>query len=126
MNDNNQFNDNQYGNNQINNDYNVPQDKGSFGWAVLGFFIPIVGIILFFAWKKTKPLSAKKAGIGGLIGFIINFFIIVIFPILFWGSVQNSLVDKTCKTYGETYKSEQVGNTWYCVNTVTGQRIELE
>ena len=28
-----------------------PEDKGSFGWAVLGFFIPLVGLILYFVWK---------------------------------------------------------------------------
>ena len=43
-----------------------PADTGSFGWAVLGFFFPIVGLILFFIWKTEKPVSAKQAGMGAL------------------------------------------------------------
>lgn len=46
-------------------------DSGSFGWGVLGFFLPLVGLILFLVWKNTKPLSASKAGWGALIGFIL-------------------------------------------------------
>ncbi|MGI6736069.1 MAG: zinc ribbon domain-containing protein [Anaerovoracaceae bacterium] len=49
-----------------------PNDKGSVGWAILGFFIWIVGVILFFVWRKTKPKNAKMALIGGLIGLVIN------------------------------------------------------
>lgn len=47
-------------------------DSGSIGWAVLGFFIPIVGLILFLVWNKTKPQCAKMAGIGALIGFCLG------------------------------------------------------
>ena len=41
-------------------------DSGSFGWAVLGFFIPIVGIILFFVRMNEKPASAKMSLYGAL------------------------------------------------------------
>ena len=30
-------------------------DSGSIGWGVLGFCIPIVGLILFLVWKDQKP-----------------------------------------------------------------------
>ena len=40
----------------------APVDGGSFGWAVLGFCFPLVGLILYLVWKSNKPLSAKKAG----------------------------------------------------------------
>lgn len=50
----------------------VVNDSGSFGWAVLGFFFPIVGLILFIVWKQSKPKSAKVAGIGALVGFILG------------------------------------------------------
>lgn len=43
-------------------------DSGSFGWAVLGFFIPLVGLILWLVWKDSKPKSAKMSGIGALVG----------------------------------------------------------
>ncbi len=38
----------------------TPTDSGSFGWAVLGFFFPLVGLILLLVWKDSMPLSAKK------------------------------------------------------------------
>ena len=55
-----------------------PQDKRSFGWAVLGFFLPLVGLILFFVWKKEKPGNAKKAGLGALIGGILCVVVLLI------------------------------------------------
>ena len=42
-------------------------DNGGFGWGLLGFCIPLVGLILFLVWKDTKPRSGKAAGIGALI-----------------------------------------------------------
>lgn len=50
----------------------VVTDSGSFGWAVLGFFIPLVGLILFLVWKQTKPKCAKMAGIGAIVGFVLG------------------------------------------------------
>lgn len=47
-------------------------DTGSIGWGVLGAFFPIVGIILFFVWKNTKPKTAKVAIIGAAIGVVIS------------------------------------------------------
>ena len=125
-------------NNQMTNNtytYNEPteptsqQDKGSFGYAVLGFFIPLVGLLLFLIWRKTRPGDAKKAGIGALVNVILQV-VLVIFAIIYysvmWPSVQQSIVDQTCLEYGSNYKAVKTGNTWYCENTVTGQRIELE
>lgn len=48
------------------------QDSGSIGWVILGFFIPIVGLILFLVWKNTKPQCAKMAGIGAIVGFCLS------------------------------------------------------
>ncbi len=45
-------------------------DSGSFGWAVLGCCIPLVGLILFLVWNGQKPKSAKMAGIGALVSVI--------------------------------------------------------
>ncbi len=47
-------------------------DAPSIGFAVLGFFIPIVGFILYLVWKDQTPLKAGSAGKGALIGFIVN------------------------------------------------------
>lgn len=46
---------------------NIVDDSGSFGWAVLGFFIPLCGLILYLVWRNTKPKCAKNAGIGALV-----------------------------------------------------------
>lgn len=52
-------------------DNNV-QDNGGFLWGLLGFCIPIVGLILFLIWKDQKPKTAKAAGIGALVSVIIG------------------------------------------------------
>jgi hypothetical protein len=49
------------------------EDSGSFGYALLGFFIPIVGLVLYLIWKDTKPLSAQAAGKGALTSVILVF-----------------------------------------------------
>lgn len=49
-----------------------PADTGSFGWGVLGFFFPLVGLILFLVWKDEKPVSAKQAGMGALVSVIVD------------------------------------------------------
>ena len=53
-------------------------DSGSAGWGVLGFFFPIVGLILFLIWRDERPKSAKAAGIGALIFVIVYVIIFVI------------------------------------------------
>ena len=44
-------------------------DTNEILWGILGFFFPLVGVILFFVWQDQRPMSAKYAGVGGLIGF---------------------------------------------------------
>lgn len=46
--------------------------EGSIIWAFLGFFIPIVGLILWLAWKNTSPGDSRMAGKGLLIGIIFD------------------------------------------------------
>lgn len=47
-------------------------DAPSTGFAVLGFFIPIVGLILYLVWKNESPKKAKSCGKGALTGFIVG------------------------------------------------------
>ena len=42
-------------------------DAPSGGFAVLGFFFPIIGLILYLCWKDQQPLKAKSCGKGALI-----------------------------------------------------------
>ncbi|MDR0488375.1 MAG: DUF4870 domain-containing protein [Propionibacteriaceae bacterium] len=47
-----------------------PQDAPNGGMAVLGFFFPVVGLVLYLVWKDQTPLKAKSAGKGALAGVI--------------------------------------------------------
>ena len=44
-----------------------PAEESGIGWGILGFFIPLAGLVLFLVWKDTKPKSSKAAGVGALI-----------------------------------------------------------
>lgn len=57
----------------------VNLDRGGFAWGFLGFFIPIVGFILWLVWRDEKPKTAKSLGIGALVGVIIGFIFVVIY-----------------------------------------------
>lgn len=37
------------------------RDKAGFGALLFSLLIPIVGIILYFSWKPTRPGAAKSA-----------------------------------------------------------------
>ena len=52
----------------------VANDTGSAGWAVLGFCIPLGGLILFLVWKDSKPKSSSTAGKGALVVVIVGAF----------------------------------------------------
>jgi len=58
------------------------QDARSGGFAALGFFFPVIGLILFLVWKETFPLRAKSAGKGALIGVIVSGALTIISVIL--------------------------------------------
>ena len=61
----------------------ISEDSSSFGFAILGFFIPIVGLILFLIYEGKKPKRAKSVGKGALIGFITKIVISIILVILY-------------------------------------------
>lgn len=51
-------------------EYSSTNDSGNPWWAVLGFFIPLVGLILFLIWRTTQPNNAKSSGFGALISVV--------------------------------------------------------
>ncbi|MGN1170000.1 MAG: zinc ribbon domain-containing protein [Acutalibacteraceae bacterium] len=75
-------NTNNYNPNPYQQNSSVP-DAPSFGFAVLGFLIPVVGLILYLVWKDTTPLKAKSAGKGALISVIVSVVFSIIMGILF-------------------------------------------
>lgn len=62
-------------NNTINNaNNNRPVvNENPLLWGVLGFFVPMAGLILFIIWKTEYPERSKSAGIGALISIIASF-----------------------------------------------------
>ncbi|MFW5779920.1 MAG: zinc ribbon domain-containing protein [Bacillota bacterium] len=70
--------------------YENPNDTGGCGWTALGFFFPVVGLILYLIWQTERPNSAKAAGKGALISVILSIIPFIIFMIaLFTGSFFN-------------------------------------
>lgn len=63
-------------------------DDDNFGWCILGFCVPIVGLILWLVWRDEKPRCAKRAGTGALIllgvwaAFFLLYFMIIMFAIV--------------------------------------------
>ncbi len=57
-------------------------DAPDTGFAVLGFFFPIVGLILYLVKKDTYPQKAKSAGKGALAGFITGIVLSIIYAIV--------------------------------------------
>ena len=56
-------------------------DSKSIGFAVLCFFFPVVGLILYLIWKDTYPLRARSCGKGAIIGVIVWFVLGIIYGI---------------------------------------------
>ncbi|MDD3831395.1 MAG: zinc ribbon domain-containing protein [Clostridia bacterium] len=59
------------------------QETGNKGWGVLGFFFPLVGLILYLVWRDDRPMDSKFAGKGALIGVIVAVACGIISGILF-------------------------------------------
>ena len=68
--------------NNTTNSIQETNDAPNTGFAVLGFFIPIVGLILYLVNKDKTPLKAKSAGKGALIGFCVSLAFSLIYSII--------------------------------------------
>lgn len=59
-----------------NNNGYVKTDEMGAGWGILAFLFPLIGWILYFAWKGERPNAAsqvaKWAWIGFGVGFVLN------------------------------------------------------
>ena len=55
--------------------------KASFWWGFLGFWYPVIGLILYFVLKSKLPLVAKKSLKGTIIGAIVYVVCIVIYVV---------------------------------------------
>ena len=62
--------------------YPNPQDIYSGWWIALGFFFPLVGLILYLVWQTELPNRARACGKGALIGVIVYAAVVVLTVIL--------------------------------------------
>ena len=67
------------------------QDAPSTGLALLGFFIPIAGFIMWVSWNSVMPLKAKSAGKGALIGLIMYVVLIVAYYVALYAWIASLL-----------------------------------
>ena len=58
------------------------KDSNSAGWWWLGFFIPVVGFIIWVISSGSTPQKAKKAGMGALVGVITSVVLYVLYLII--------------------------------------------
>lgn len=56
--------------------YGRSDDQPNAGFAILSFFIPIVGLVLYFVWNKEFPNKAKSC-LKGLIAGIVLYVVMV-------------------------------------------------
>lgn len=59
-----------------------PVDTGSIGWAVLGFFVPIVGLVLWLVWKDQRPNDSRMSRNGFLAALIVFVVLMIIWFII--------------------------------------------
>ncbi len=53
--------------------------NGIFLLVILGMLLPLIGIILYFIWRKAHPIKARAVGIGALLPIsIISFYFIYV------------------------------------------------
>ena len=57
-------------------------EGSTVGWGILGFFIPIVGFILWLIWKGEHPARAKSAGIGCLVSICLGVVGVILYVVL--------------------------------------------
>lgn len=62
----------------------VEADAPNAGYTILGVFVPLAGLILWAVNKDTKPLMAKSAGTGAIIGAILSVASTILFYIFYF------------------------------------------
>ena len=60
----------------------IEQDAPSAGFAILSFFFPVVGLILYLVWMDQFPLRAKSCGKGALISVIVEAAAVVLYIVV--------------------------------------------
>ena len=107
---------------KANLDETDSSQKGNykFGFGVLSFFVPLLGLIFFLIYENKKPQRAKAAGIGALAGFLtavvlfISLFALYLFYPVFSSfhthslSVEDYLTNYVDVEFGELVVSDKL------------------
>ncbi len=76
---------------QDNKPVQSQNDQSSFGWALLGFCVPVAGLILYLIWKDNTPLKAKSAGKGALASVIVSIVVYIIYAVILGAAIGGSM-----------------------------------
>jgi len=57
-------------------------DGDSPGWAVLGFFVPIVGLVLWIVWHDVRPHDSRMARNGFITSILLAVLVTVMSPVI--------------------------------------------
>lgn len=93
-------------------DNTTTDDNSSFVFAILGFFIPIIGLIIFLIYEGKKPKRAKSAGKGALIGFItkivLSVFLVILYVVFATSLISNisNDIDSNTPAISNAFKGE--------------------
>lgn len=105
---------------------NNVEEKVNVWLAILSYFVPIAGLIIFLVKKDKEPKTAKASGICALVSFIINMILIVVIFLFmsFVASKSTELINNTIdkaddiiekteeKQKDKDYNSNEASNTW--------------
>ena len=59
------------------------EDKFSCWWELFGFLMPLIGLVLYIAWRRDLPRRAHSVGKGALIGWVTRLIISLIISVIF-------------------------------------------
>lgn len=65
----------------LNGSEGVKNDSSSFGFALLGFLFPLIGLILYFVYDDKRPKRARSVGKGALVGVITKIVVSVLIAV---------------------------------------------
>lgn len=63
----------------------------AFPWGLIGFIIPLLGLVLFLVWKEERPIASKAAGTGALVNVVV-LTLIVMFLATAAGSMMGAYI----------------------------------
>lgn len=99
--------------NDVSENSNNHVDDGGFVWGILGFFVPMAGLILYLVWRNERPKTAKKAGKGALFSVIFYIALVILFLILAFSSSAVSENNYNNGFYRDDYYEDYYGDLFF-------------